>query len=95
MRAALPFRALIVAFRTGTGGGSASPPAVETDATGTAATLWTLGSVAGVQSLTAAVEGGPNAVLRATARRSPNELADSIKAVTGGGSNRSGWTGFA
>ena len=80
-----PIPSVIVAFRPGTGGGSASPPAIATDATGTAATLWTLGSVAGVQSLTAAVESGPNSVFLATARRSPNELADSIRAVTGAG----------
>ena len=80
-----PISSVIVAFRPGTGGGSASPPAVATDATGTAATLWTLGSVAGVQSLTAVVESGPNSVFVATARRSPNELGDSINAVSGAG----------
>lgn len=80
-----PIPSAIVAFRPGTGGGAASPPAVETDATGTAATLWTLGSLAGVQSLTAMVENGPNAVIRATARRSPNELANGITTVSGAG----------
>lgn len=80
-----PIPSLGVSFRPRTGGGSASPPAVVTDATGTAATLWTLGNIAGAQSLTAAVEGGPTAVFVATARRSPNELADSIRAVSGVG----------
>ena len=80
-----PIPSVIVAFQSGTGGGSASPSAVETDATGTAATLWTLGRVAGVQSLTAAVENGPNSVFVATARQSPDELADSIRAVAGAG----------
>ncbi len=57
-----------VTFAVTGGGGSISPGSVATDASGIAtATRWTLGNVAGVNSLTATISGGASVGFSATA----------------------------
>lgn len=48
-------------------GGNVSPASVETDAAGLAATLWTLGTQVGTQTLRVSVASGPSLALNATA----------------------------
>ncbi|HEU0080023.1 MAG TPA: dockerin type I domain-containing protein, partial [Longimicrobiaceae bacterium] len=56
-----------VTFAVATGGGSVTGGAVRTDAGGVATVgSWTLGTVAGPNSLTATVQGGPTATISAT-----------------------------
>lgn len=76
-----PLAGAAVTFEPG-GGGSASPPAAQTDADGRAATSWTLGPSAGSQSLAARVADGPSAEVSATAL-TPAEAADSIVLLWG------------
>jgi len=63
-------------------GGSANPSSAQTDATGRAATLWTLGPATGSQSLAVRVPDGPSAEAGATAL-TPAEATDSIEVVLG------------
>ena len=58
-----------VTFAAGEGHGSAEPDMVVTNPVGEAATAWTLGDTAGVQSLMASVSEGISAEIRATAGR--------------------------
>ncbi len=58
-----------VTFAAGEGHGSAEPDMVVTNPVGAAATAWTLGDTAGVQSLMASVSEGISAEIRATAGR--------------------------
>ena len=79
-----------VRFMTNRGHGTVSPDSVVSDASGEAATTWTLGGTAGIQTLTAAVAGGDaRAVLTARAKsglgvcdRTP-QIRDAIMARLG------------
>ena len=69
---------------TVSGGGSATPVSVQTDANGIAATQWTLGNTAGSQSLTARPVGNGAAAVTATAGATATAgPAVSIEAVSG------------
>ena len=63
-------------------GGVASPDSARTDADGRAATLWTLGSAAGAQSLAVRAPNGRSATATAEALR-PAEIVDSILVLSG------------
>lgn len=80
-RGGAPLAGAAVTFEAG-GGGSASPPAAQTDGDGRAATSWTLGPLAGSQSLAARVADGPSSEVGATAL-TPAEAADSIVLLWG------------
>ena len=86
-----PVPGATVDFAPGEGGGSAGPAAVESDTSGLAATVWTLGGEAGEQALTASVADGPSA--RVTARAlTPDEAVDTVKVHAGDGQERlRGW----
>ena len=62
-----PFAGANVAWSVTSGGGSVSPASSQTDAQGRATTQWTLGPVAGQQSVTATVEGLSPTTFTATA----------------------------
>ena len=64
-----PVADIPVTFAVGEGHGSAEPDMVVTNPVGEAATAWTLGDTAGVQSLMASVSEGISAEIRATAGR--------------------------
>ncbi|MDE2882489.1 MAG: hypothetical protein OXP70_11580 [Acidobacteriota bacterium] len=57
-----------VEFRVSSGNGSLSNEFAYTDRHGAASSLWTLGDIAGLHTLTAAVGDGPNVEITATAR---------------------------
>jgi uncharacterized repeat protein (TIGR01451 family) len=69
-----------VTFTVTTGGGSVSQVVVPTDVNGEASTQFTLGPIAGIQSVTASVSGGGSVVFNATAT-----LARTLVIVSGNG----------
>lgn len=71
-----------VAFSTSDAGGGVSPTQAQTGADGTAATTWTLGTLAGEQSLAIAMDG--QAALTVTARADPGAPA-TLDVVDGNG----------
>ena len=86
-----PVPGATVDFAPGEGGGSAGPAAVESDTSGLAATVWTLGGEAGEQALTASVADGPSAEVTARAL-TPDEAVDTVKVHAGDGQERlRGW----
>ena len=79
-----PVPGATIDFVPGEGGGSAEPAAAESDTSGLAATVWTLGGEVGEQVLTASVAGGPGVEVLATAL-APEELVDTLAVYSGDG----------
>jgi len=76
-----PFANATVTWTVASGGGSVASPTSVTDATGTATVVYTLGTVAGVDSLEASIAGGENAFITAMATAGP---ASAMQVVSGG-----------
>ena len=79
-----PVAGTAVFFSPAAGSGSVTPGTAPTDMAGEARASWTLGDGFGLQSLVASVADGANTLFTATAQR-PNELADSVRVVSGDG----------
>ena len=79
-----PVAGTAVFFSPADGSGLVAPGTAPTDMAGEARASWTLGDGFGPQSLVASVADGANTVFTATAQR-PNELADSVRVVSGDG----------
>jgi len=62
-----PLSGYVVNFTVATGGGSVSPVAAATDASGQASTSWTLGGLFGTQTMTVTVTGAAGSPLTVTA----------------------------
>jgi alpha-tubulin suppressor-like RCC1 family protein len=77
----LPLAGAAVTWIPAAGAGTATPPAAVTGADGRATATWTLGTVAGAQQLTAAVEGAGPVVFGATAGAG----AGAVLSAAGGG----------
>lgn len=79
-----PVPNVAVAFVVTSGGGSVTPTSPTTDANGLAATSWTLGGVAGTQTVEARVTGLTAATFSATATAgSPAKLAFTVQPSSG------------
>lgn len=79
-----PVAGTAVFFSPADGSGLVAPGTAPTNMAGEARASWTLGDDFGPQSLVASVPDGANTVFTATALR-PNELADSVRVVSGDG----------
>ncbi len=77
-----PVEGATVTFTPGEGHGTAEPATIASDSAGSATTVWTLGSVAGGQTLTASVAAGPSAEIGATAL-TPEETVAAVELLEG------------
>ncbi len=77
-----PASGVTVAAAVATGGGTVTPARAESDGIGAAAFRWTLGTVAGPQTLTITGPSGPPLTVRAIARPGPVASVDSASPGT-------------
>ena len=77
-----PVEGATVTFTPRDGHGTADPATIASDSAGSATTAWTLGPVAGGQTLTASVAAGPSAEIGATAL-TPEETAAAVELLEG------------
>ena len=77
-----PVEGVTVVFAADEGHGTADPAQAVTDDAGLARTLWTLGDIAGTQTLAASVAGGPSAAIAARGLTAA-EVVHAIEIVSG------------